>query len=198
MKTTSLRSSLLAVSAVAALALSSGNVGAQDSSTASAPKISYGVAQILKLEQAKVGDSVIINYVQNSGMTYDLKADEIVYLKQQGVSDGVLNAMMNQRPPVAGPSAPATASSAPASPSAASYSANSGQATTASAPPMTYIQQQPAQPSTVYVVPSPQAYYYPAPAYYPYYGGSSYWPPISLSFAWGSYGGGHGGGWHHH
>lgn len=181
MKTIDLRSSILAVSAVTGLVFASGNATAQDSNAAAAPQLSYSVAQVLKLEQAKVGDSVILNYVQSSGVTYDLKADEIVYLKHQGVSDNVLNAMMNQRTHVAAPTEPAAA------------------------PSVTYIQQQPAQSSTVYVVPTSPTYYYAAPAYTPYYGGYSYWPPISLSFAWGSYGGGgshyyggwHGGGWHH-
>ena len=142
--------------------------------------MSYGVAQVLKLEQAKVGDSVIVNYVQSSGVTYDLKADEIVYLKEQGLSDDVLNAMMNQRTSLAGSAQTAAAPSAPASPPTASPSANTSQTATAAAPSVTYIQQQPAQSSTVYVVPTSPTYYYTSPAYYPYYGGSSY-PAANLA-----------------
>ena len=178
-------------------------VAAQDSTSAAVqpaaasqpvPQLSYGVPQVLQLEQAKVSDGVIVNYIQNSGTIYSLKADEIVYLKQQGVSDNVLNAMLNQRSRLTG-SAP------PAAPIASSTVA-SDQVPAPAAPATTYVQTAP--PATVYVIPDTQTYlydtyYYSAYPYYsyPYYGGYYYgWPAVSLSFGWGGhYGGGyHGGG----
>ena len=106
MKTGNLQSSLLAIAAVTAFAFAAGNVVAQDSTTTAqpAPQLSYGVPQVLQLEQAKVSDGNIVSYIQNSGTIYALKADEIVYLKQQGVSDAVLNAMLNQRSRLTGSS----------------------------------------------------------------------------------------------
>ena len=212
MKTRNFGNSFLAVAAITALVLLAGNAVAQDSATAQpmvasqpAPQLSYGVPQVLQLVQAKVSDGIIVSYIQNSSTIYSLTASEIVYLKQQGVSDNVLNAMLNQRSRLAGSteSAPMTAS-APV----AGAPASSDQTYTASAPPVTYVQQS-APSSTVYVVPDTQTYYYSYPYYsyysYPYYGGYySGWPAVSLSFGLGGYnyggsyyhGGYYGGGYH--
>ena len=188
------------MAAAAMLAVTAGNVGAQDSSaqpTAAsqpAPQLSYGVPQVMQLVQAKISDGIIVNYIQNSGTIYALKADEIVYLKQQGVSDNVLSAMLNQRSRLTGSTEPASTT--------ASSPAASVQTYTPAAPAVTYVQTAP--PSTVYVVPDTQTYlydtwYYDAYPYngYPYHGG--YYlgsPAVSLSFGWGGYYGGgyHGGG----
>ncbi|MGA8181073.1 MAG: hypothetical protein WB792_13510 [Desulfobacterales bacterium] len=48
--------------------------------------LSYGMPQVLQLAHAKISDSTIIAYIQNSGTVYNLDASQIVYLKQQGVS----------------------------------------------------------------------------------------------------------------
>ena len=214
MKTRNLESSLLAVAVLTAFAFMAGNVVAQDSISATAqpavasqptPQLSYGVPQVLQLVQAKISDGIIVNYIQNSGTIYSLSASEIVYLKQQGASDNVLNAMLNQRSRVSG-STEAVSTTASASAPVNSAPASSDQNYTAAAPSVTYVQQA-AQPSTVYVVPNTQTYYYSYPYYtYPYYGGYYYgWPGISLSFGWGSYHynggsyyyhGGYYGGWH--
>ena len=60
-------------------------------------KLPYGVDEVLKLSQAKISDDVTLTYIQNSGTSYNLGAQEIVYLKNQGVSDNVINAMQGQR-----------------------------------------------------------------------------------------------------
>jgi hypothetical protein len=201
MKTGNLKKLLLAIAAVATLVFVAANVVAQDATTAQpAPQLSYGVPQVLQLVQAKVSDGVIVSFIQNSGTLYSLKAGEIVYLKQLGVSDNVLNAMLNQRSRVTGSTDPAasTASAPPASAPAASDQTYAAAAP--AAPAVTYVQQA-AQPSTVYVIPNTQTYYYSSPYVYPYYGGYYGWPAVSLSFGWGGYYGGgyHGGyygGWH--
>src|SRR5580704_6984520 len=59
--------------------------------TTAAPPLAYGVAQILQLSQAKVDDGIIISYIKNSGNSYGLNADQIIYLRQQGISTGVIN-----------------------------------------------------------------------------------------------------------
>jgi hypothetical protein len=196
----------LAIAAVTALAFAAGNVVAQDSTTATAqpaaasqpaPQLSYGVPQVLQLEQAKISDGVIVSYIQNSGIIYSLKADEIVYLKQQGVSDNVLNAMLNQRSRLTGSSEPATTTASSPAASTQTYTPSAP-----AAPAVTYVQTAP--PSTVYVIPDTQTYLYDTYYYsgypyysYPYYGGYYYgWPAVSLSFGWGGYYGGgyHGGG----
>jgi hypothetical protein len=162
-----------------------------------APQLSYGVPQVLQLVQARVGDGVIVSYIQNSGTIYSLNAGEIVYLKQQGVSDTVLNAMLGQRSRLTGSTEPATTTASPTTASTQTY------APATPAPAVTYVQQ-PAPSSTVYIIPDTQTYQYDAwyyggyPYYgYPYYGGYYGWPAVSLSFGWGGhYGGGYRGGWH--
>jgi hypothetical protein len=200
MKTRNLQNSLLAIAAVSAFAFTAGNVSAQEPTTATtaqaaassqpAPQLSYGVPQVLQLAQAKVSDGIIVNYIQNSGTIYSLKADEIVYLKQQGLSDNVLNAMLNQRSRLTGSTEPATSTASSTTASDQSYS---------TAPTVTYVQQT-VPSSTVYIIPDTQTYRYNAwyyggyPYYsYPYYGGYYGWPAVSLSFGWGGY---HGGGYH--
>jgi hypothetical protein len=183
--------------AVAGLVILAGSVPAQNSPANAAPPLSYGVPQILQLAQAKVSDDTIIAYIRNSGNSYGLDANQIIYLRQQGISDNVITVMLNQRKVASAPSQPATQPD------------NSSPAQTSTAvvrPTTTYVQTAP--PSTVYVIPDTQTYYYDAyyaqPYYYPYYAWP--YPAVSFSFGFGGrwgggvfHGGGfHGGGWHHH
>jgi hypothetical protein len=196
---------ILAIASLSALSLSA---GAQQTavSTAAPPTVSssptqlpYGVAQILQLSQAKVGDDTIVAYVRNSGNSYGLDANQIIYLRQQGVSDPVITAMLNQ--PKAGvmaaseppPSAPPTAS--PADQTQATVASSGGStaayvSTATVAPTVTYVQSVP----TYY---SSYPYYYGGYGY-PYYG-YGYYPGVSISLGYGGwYGGGYryyGGGW---
>jgi len=161
-----------------------------------APQLSYGVAEVVQLVHANVGEDVIVNYVQNSGNAYGLDASQILYLKQQGVSDRIVNAMLGQHSRVAATQA-ATPQNYPAA-------GNAPTATAVPQPAATYAQS--GQPSSVYVIPDTQTYnyyansypyyyypYYYYPYYYPYYYG---WPAVSFSF--GYYGGGYYGGYHYH
>lgn len=162
--------------------------------------------QILQLSQAKISDSTIVTYIQNSSTIYGLDASQIVYLKQNGVSEAVINAMLNQRTAVAQQQQQQQAQMPP--PGSDQTAANSQ---TVVAQPST-----PA-PSTTYIVPDSQtanynswaapywyypyysSYYYPYSAYYyPYYGYSVYWPGIYWGWGRGYYGGYHGyyGGYH--
>ena len=146
-------------------------------------QVSANVAEVLKLARAQVNDDVIVAFVGNSKSTYSLGANDIVYLRQQGMSDRVISAMLDHHVQVAEVrpvSAPAVQSSSPAP---------------APAP----------KTATTYVAPAyvaaPPAYVYPAPAY-PYYDPypRSYWgfpwPAISLGFGF-DFGHGHGHGHHH-
>jgi hypothetical protein len=197
----------LTMAAAIVMGLSSINAFCQDSTVppapaTTAPALNPAVAQVLELSQAKISDGTIITYVQNSGTIYGLDASQIVYLKQQGVSEPVINAMLNQRNAMA-----AAAAQQPPPPQQ-----NNPQTTG-----MGDQQNGVAQPTTpapsAYVVPDSQTYnynawaypyYYSYPYYYPYY--SSYywgWPAYSY-WGWrggyysgwrggGYYGGGHGG-----
>jgi len=202
MKMFGLQKTFLAVIAAAGLLISGIAVGAQNSAPAVQPPLSYGVPQILQLAQANVGEDAIIAYIHSTGNSYGLNADQIIYLKQQGISENIIIAMLNQPRPAATP-AP-EASTAPAPPAYAQ-------------PAPAYVQSAPSP--TVYVVPNSQPYYYTSTyysqpyfyaSYYPYYYypycGRYYYPncgryyygrpcvrPVSTaSFAFGAGGGFHG------
>ena len=159
-------------------------------------QLSAGAWDVLKLVRSKIGDDTIIAFINNSGQPYNLGASEIIYLREQGASDRVTAAMLNQqsKATVNTTTANETVWSAPSQPAVASTTP----ATTATTAPA-YVE----QPSSVYVAqPAPAySYYYPYPAY-----GYSYWAPVSLSFGFGFggyygghyYHGGHGGGYHGH
>ena len=111
-------------------------------------------------------DGTIVNFIRNSGSSYGLDADQIVYLKQQGVSGTVINTMLSQPrqmetdPPAA---APAT--------STATATVN---IFTPPAPTGCYVDPIYVTSSSVYVIPDTQTYWYNAHTYQPYYGGRSY------------------------
>jgi len=50
---------------------------------------------ILRLVDAGISDEVIIKHIQATGFVYDLSADDILELRQKGVTDQVLEAMLD-------------------------------------------------------------------------------------------------------
>jgi hypothetical protein len=158
--------------------------------------IPYGVEDVLRLARAKVAEETIVSFIQNSGTVYNLQANDIVYLRNEGVSDRVISAMLEQKRKFIEQSEQNAGAPVSSSPPA--------QQPAATQPAPVYVQP-PVQtaPSSVYVIPYPAApsayygyygYYRPYPYYYPYYGG--YWgPSISLGFGFG--GGYHGHGFSH-
>jgi len=160
---------------------------AQDTASfAAPPQISYGAQQVLKLEQAKVGDATVIAYINNSQTSYGLDASQIIYLRQQGVSDAVLTAMLTQsRAGVAPADAP---QAVPMSPPPADATAMADQPVVATATPppaVTYVQ----------TAPTVDYSYYDSGTYYPNYAYFG-WPWVWWGGGWGWHGGGWGGGWH--
>ena len=157
---------------------------------ASAPPLAYGVPQILKLVRAQIPDTTVIAYIKSSGNSYGLNADQIIYLREQGVSDAVVNAMLTQPRPgvVAAASAPAPA------PVAAPDNSQTPDPALAEAQPVD------APASSVSVYEMPDSGPYPYPAYYPSYYGYGYpvYAPVGISIGFGGrFGGGgfHGGGY---
>jgi hypothetical protein len=176
-------------------------------------KLPYGVDDVLKLSRAQISEDVVVNYVHNSGTVYNLEPNDIVYLRNQGVSDRVINAMMDQRTRTTAMAAqtvqPAPVLVAPTPDPNAAAAAQYPQ------PAPTYVQApadaQAASGSSLYVIPYPAAttayygsyayygpysYYGYYPYYYPYYRG--YCGPV-VSFGFGYHGGHgwyHGGGYH--
>ena len=162
---------------------------AQDTSTGpeTTPlKLAPGVADILKMMDAKVDPEVIETYVRNSSAAFNPSAAEIIALKNRGVGPEILTAMLQRdgelraqaaRPYTAAPGSAA----APAAPAAVNPYA-----------PVYEYSAQPAYPAYTYTYPA-ASYVYPSYSYgYPgyYYGGYNCgysWPWYWPSFYFGGY-----------
>ncbi len=220
MKTEFFRKSRLWIAVAGSLALFSESASAQLTVAGPATQttdtqnvevtLSPGVPDILKLSAARVGDDAIVAYVANSGTSFNLSVNEIVYLKKQGVSDRVLAAMLNQAKrtsdttvqPSPAPVATPAVQPAQAVPTSQSVYANAPGTQFAPAVSQQTAYAQTPTASTVYVVPSTTTYAYSSyPAYYSsypaYYGGCGYsYPGVSLGIGLGLGGGWCGTGWY--
>jgi len=160
----------------------------------SAIKSPSATLDVVKLSRAQVSEDIILSYVQNSGSSYSLSSDDIVRLRNEGVSDRVINTMLDQHKKVV-ETAQQTAAPTPV------YVDNSSNASGAATTQPTHAEAPLTPPaSTTYVIPYPQAsaayYGYPYRPYYysPYYYGPSYYgyyggPVVSFRFG---FGGSHG------
>ena len=54
------------------------------------------LAQVIRLAQSGVDESVIMTYITNSGSTFNLNSDKIIYLKDIGLPNEVVTAMMQR------------------------------------------------------------------------------------------------------
>jgi hypothetical protein len=82
--------------------------------TAGAAGLSPDLQEVVKLSQAKMPDDVIKNYIINSGKTYRLSVDDIIYLNNQGVSSSVITTL--QTAGSAAPSVPVPTTPPPVAP----------------------------------------------------------------------------------
>ena len=160
------------------------NQGAAAAPIAPAARFSPGVADIVKLVDAKVDAEVIRSYVKNSPTAYNPSATEIIALKDHGVAPEVLTAMLQRGAEVRAQSMQAAQAAQQASPEAAApYAPDYDYGTQPVYPnyPYTY-------PVSSYVYPS-YDYAYPGYSYgwsdYGY-GWPYYWP--SFYFGLGGYG----------
>jgi hypothetical protein len=58
---------------------------------------SLDLQEIVKFAQAHMSDDVITAYIKNSGKVYNLSGDDILYLNSQGVSQGVISALLQTK-----------------------------------------------------------------------------------------------------
>ncbi len=184
------------------------------------PKPSGDLAEVLKLTKAGLGEDVILAYIKNSRSSFNLSANDILHIKDEGISANVITAMLthdralrdenpaqppgqfnfNQQP------YPSGQSMGPA-PSQPDSSAGTTQIVTPPLVPTTDpngSQPPPAQVETVPVSPGPSFYW--APGYWGWNGGwiwiGGSWCPRGFGgwgwhpWGWGWRGSGwHGGGW---
>ncbi|HEU0040161.1 MAG TPA: hypothetical protein VFR76_12900 [Verrucomicrobiae bacterium] len=170
---------------------------AENVAATKAPRLSWGLDDVVKLSKAGVDESVIQSYIQNSGVGYNPTAQDIIQLRELGVSPQIAAALMQR-----GSEVRQTATvEAQKQAQAAAPAAAPAQAAPVYTEPATYV----APASTVAYIgyPSyaysyggyygPSYYSYPYyPRYYGYYGG--FYPGVSVGFRFGSgYSGGHGG-----
>lgn len=52
------------------------------------------VGEVLKLHQAGMGEETIVAFIQSKGVNYDLSAEDLISLRNQGLPTGVVNAMV--------------------------------------------------------------------------------------------------------
>jgi hypothetical protein len=194
--------SLVVLSASAQTPAPSGAAAAPVATDTAPVKLPYGVEDVLKLTRAQVSEDVTLNFIHNSGTIYNLSPNDIVYLRNQGVSDRVINTMLDQRRNVPAETAAqiAPAPAAATSPAPAYSDANAVAAAPAvpqyapvyTQPPPAYVQPEPTYTpaSTLYVIPySSPTYYYPS--YSPYWGGFYGYCGPSFGFGYGYRSGGY-------
>src|ERR1017187_10845532 len=144
----------------------------QGAAAALAARFSPGVADIVKLVEAKVDPEVIKTYVTSSRTAYNPSATEIIALKDRGVGPEILTAMLQRGAEVRAQSMQAAQAAASAS---APQTYPSGVNPNAAVPGYDYGTQ-PAYPNYAYSYPA-NSYVYPSDAYaYPAYGYGYSWP----------------------
>jgi hypothetical protein len=87
-----------------------------------------GVQDVVKLTKAGMSEDIVLAKVKKAGASYDLSTDQIIYLKNQGVSQNVITALL-QAGPASAPAAPAStpsSASLPPPPSASAPAPDSG------------------------------------------------------------------------
>jgi hypothetical protein len=98
-----------------------------------------GVQDVVKLTKAGMSEDIILAKVKKAGVSYDLTTDQMIYLKNQGVSQNVITALL-QAGPASTPAAPASTSSSAAPPppppssSAPAPDSGGGQSSASAAP----------------------------------------------------------------
>ena len=70
--------------------------GQNPPSTPAVPAVSQAAAEVIKMAQAGTGEDVLLGYVKNSTSTFDLTADQILYLRDIGISSPVITAMLGR------------------------------------------------------------------------------------------------------
>jgi hypothetical protein len=71
-----------------------------------ATSLSPALQEVVKLSKAQMGDDVIIGFIKKSGTAYQISAEDILSLKEQGVSQPVISALLQAQPAAPTPVAP--------------------------------------------------------------------------------------------
>lgn len=144
------------------------------------------VNEVTKLKNAGVSDNVITNYIQSKSFNFDLSADDIVALHQQGLSQPVINAMLASGRSAAAPVVPAPVPAAPTPPSFAPAPASAAPATLS--PDAAYFYQELSPYGRWLMAEDGQWYWQPSfvattPGWRPYYD-NGYWSATDAGWYW--------------
>jgi len=60
------------------------------------PALPYGVGEVVKLHQAGIDKDIIVNYINNNALPYDLSADGILYLQRLGMPKEITTALIQR------------------------------------------------------------------------------------------------------
>lgn len=55
------------------------------------------INEVVQLSQQRMPDQMIVNQMNTTGSSFDLRSDDLIYLRQQGVSDHVITQMQVRR-----------------------------------------------------------------------------------------------------
>ena len=56
--------------------------------------LSPDLQEVVKLSQSRMSDDVTVNFIRNSGKAYKVTADDLIYLSSQGVSQRIINVLL--------------------------------------------------------------------------------------------------------
>lgn len=165
--------SAILVASSSVLAVQQADPGAPASGSVAAPQkqihISEPATVLLKLSKGQVTEEVIVAYIENARRNFDLNADEIVYLKQEGVSDKVVAAALNHHAKIPQATVTVPHETAPAPAYMEAQPQQAPQTVVVTQPQTTYVQAAAPEPTYVY---GGYSYYWPFYySYYPYYYG---------------------------
>jgi hypothetical protein len=120
--------------------------------TSAAPAVSPAAAEVVKLAASGVGDEVVLAYIRNSQSIFDLNADQVLYLKDVGLSPQVITAMLDHDSVLKSQAQPAPAVAQPYAPTPqpAEAPAPAPAPVAAAAPAPTYVSSPPLEASYFY------------------------------------------------
>jgi hypothetical protein len=82
--------------------------------TAAVPSLPPGVQDVVKLAKAGLSEDVVLTYIKNAGASYNLSADQLIYLQSQSVTQNEIKALLGAGSSSLPAPAPVVARPAPA------------------------------------------------------------------------------------
>jgi hypothetical protein len=159
-------------------------------------KISTPVEEVVQLSKSGVGDAVVLSYIENSDRPYRLNAQDIIKLRDEGVSSDVTTALIRrgaeQRQAAEQAYQQQKQTEAESVAAAPTYQTAPTETVAAAPAPVTYYEPARSSVSVTYFG-TPRYNYYYTPSYYSRYHSygyspNYYYPPrVSIGFGYGGH-----------